>query len=255
MSERGPTGNNELLSHLLERERAMNLYLFAKLDHRSRRFSESSSENSGPNAPRLDFKSHSTDFSNLDSFILRHELLQAQNRGKLLLQLEDGLSGISPLKNSLLKSQLSDEALANVGPLFLYFDDIQVQNQQLHQKAAELEFEISKQRGRESAALTDDCSIDSMDTESTDDVEEELHSIEVSRNALTTQKEALEAELQHLMANAPESATAGRRGELDELQCEIVRLRAKISGLTIENRRLSARVPSPRNRSSNKSLD
>jgi hypothetical protein len=113
------SSQNEFLTHILERERAVNLYLLAKLDSGHSSSFDSLSENSDSNSKLIDFKQQSTDFTNLDSFILQHDLLLAKNRFKLLQLLDDGISGIPALRNNLVRSQVPEDSLANIGSLFL----------------------------------------------------------------------------------------------------------------------------------------
>jgi hypothetical protein len=240
--------HSDLLSYILERERATNLYLLAKLDHRESSSMESASENSELNAQLIHLKQQSTDFGNLDSFMVEYDLLLPKNRPKILQLLDDGISGIPALRNNLVRSQVSESTLSNLGSLFLYFDDIQIQNHQLQQEAAELEFEIAQHRARESvrADVSDDFSTDGDSKGGNDDLREELRSLNSTGRQLLMEKESLEAEIQRLKSTQEQATPASVQQELDELQREIIRLKAKCSVLSLENRRLGARVAGKR---------
>jgi hypothetical protein len=66
---------------------------------------------------------------------------------------------------------------------------------------------------------------------------------------LLTEKEELETELK---SPSSQRTTPAHQQELDELEREIVRLKAKTSVLNIENRRLSSRIPNSRPKSPSK---
>jgi uncharacterized protein YdcH (DUF465 family) len=238
----------DLLSYMLERERATNLYLLAKLDAHEASSFGSASENSELNEQLIHLKQQSTDFANLDSFITQHDLLLPKNRTKFLALLDDGICGIPALRSNLVRSQVSEGALANAGALFLYFDDVHIQNHQLQQEAAELEFEIAQHRARESARsdVSDDFSADGDCRGGSDDLREELRALNSAGRQLLAEKEALESEIQRLKSTQEQGVPPPVQQELDELQRESVRLKAKCSVLSLENRRLGARLAAGR---------
>lgn len=167
---------------------------------------------------------------------------------------DDGLSSIPSFRNNLLRSQLSSDVLASAGPLFLYFDDLQVQNHRLQQEAADLEYDVAKQALKQPAPNShfDDSPDSSFDASGADgrvefdQLKEELQAARAAGRKLINEKEALEAELHRLKAAATQSSQTVFEKELSGLEREAIQLRAKCRVVRTESKRLNMELLSPK---------
>jgi hypothetical protein len=256
--------NDELASSLLEIEHTLDSYLFAKLTDKvfpgtpPRHLASCPRENHLSNSPVSELKLLSSDFTALDRFMDQGSLLDPSHQTKFLQRLEDGYAGTARLRDELVKSSLSDSLLESLGSLFLHFDDLQIQNHRLHGEAAELDFNFLNHK--RPVIVVDDSESDEASTDESASqlsidlnssagprtevsrLKAELYSINATGRKLLREKQALEEKIEKTARQAAESAKVESEKALNEQQREVVRLKAKLSLLRQENRRLAHQV-------------
>lgn len=249
---------NKVLQRCLDNEQLLNAYLMKKIA-KERGFA--GHENDCGN----NVWTNGLDTGEVDAFFAKKSLMTPENRVKFLQHFEDAEASVVAFRAGLAQSGLSEETLDSTGPLFLYFDDLHIENQRLNAALSKLNIDCIEMDGAEEQGLSDNGAEEEVDDNEEEDdafstaqhfafddyqcdyssiaqLEAELNAINENGKQLLREKENLENEMRRFNGRSPGTSDIER--ELTACTREIVHLKAKTSAIRLENRYISSKLSS-----------